>query len=66
MEQFDTDDGRAQIVVTFEYIDPETGKKVFVSRAVDKATYDNDSGALYTEAEIMAQEFKCRMQEEGL
>ena len=66
MEPFDTDDGRPQIVRTFEYTDPETGKKVFVSRAVDKATYDSDSGALYAEAEMMAQEFKYRMKEEGL
>lgn len=65
MEEFDTDDGRPQIVVTFEYTDPETGKKVFVSRAVDKDTYDNDPGALYTEADCMAQEFKKSMKENG-
>ncbi|HCT7897881.1 TPA: hypothetical protein OT849_001867 [Enterobacter cloacae] len=65
MEQFDTDDGRPQIVVTFEYTDPETGKKVFVSRAVDKGTYDNDPGSLYAEADSMAQEFKEAMKEQG-
>ncbi|ELO4690845.1 hypothetical protein OGV59_20610 [Citrobacter sp. CK187] len=65
MEQFDTDDGRPQIVVTFEYKDPETGKIVFVSRAVDKETYDNEPGALYAEADSMAQEFNETMKEQG-
>lgn len=65
MEQYDTDDGRPQIVVTFEYTDPETGKKVFVSRAVDKDTYDKDPGTLYDEASNMSEEFKETMREQG-
>lgn len=66
MEKIDTDDGRPQIVVTYEYIDPTTGKRVFVSRAVDKEDYDKDPTLLTDEEQRMADEFRATMKENGL
>ncbi|MFB5077448.1 hypothetical protein [Raoultella sp. C349492] len=66
MEQYDIDDGQPQIVVTIEYTDPTTGKKAFISRAVDKADYDSNKGILLDEVQSMAEEFNNTIDEAKL